>query len=542
MTRAGVWLVVAASFVASNLIVAADDDKVDYNNPVRTAEQDEIKSLPNLAFQPKFKQYSGYLEADEANPRNKFFHYWLVESENDPDKDPLMLWLNGGPGCSSMEGILTESGPFRIHSNGSVLKNEFAWNAKINILYIEGPAGVGFSYGAHDHDYTTTDDMMAVQYLRALRSFLRKFPKMRLRPFYIVGESYGATYAAVLGWRVAKDAKDDINLKGIAMANGYTEADLVVKSLFFYAYFHGFLGDTAWSNFSSSCCDGKTPSAADCMRPEETDIEKCSKTTKALGDIVLATGINAYNVFDDCHDIKDPLSSKRRSLTRMDVDRQLLMDSMTGDDNYCSFGGGSQRVNKVPEDTCDESNYIRTPSEKISPESDQNDDSMLGKYGSKEIPCWDAGPLEDYLHDMDVIKALHIPVVLAPFVTCAPKESVNYIKTYPCQPERLTNIIKTMLNFGGNQDILIYYGDADIMCPFLSGKWLVDRFKFGLTREWTPWYVNKQVAGWYEQWHPITLATVKGAGHMVPQDKPEQAKHLIESWIYGPMNQRSSQL
>lgn len=77
------------------------------------------------------------------------FHYVFFESQKDPENDPLLLWLNGGPGCSSLIGMVYENGPFVFAKPGSVNFeiNEFAWNKKANLLYIESPGGVGFSHG-----------------------------------------------------------------------------------------------------------------------------------------------------------------------------------------------------------------------------------------------------------------------------------------------------------------------------------------------------------------------------------------------------------
>lgn len=72
------------------------------------------------------------------------FHYVLFESQRDPDNDPLLLWLNGGPGCSSLIGMVYENGPFVFNTPGSVkfTINEYSWNKKANVLYIESPGGV----------------------------------------------------------------------------------------------------------------------------------------------------------------------------------------------------------------------------------------------------------------------------------------------------------------------------------------------------------------------------------------------------------------
>lgn len=87
--------------------------------------------------------YSGYLNFSKSS-----YHYTFFDSQRDPDNDPLVLWLNGGPGCSSMIGMLTEDGPFLSETNATTLRlNPNAWNKRANLLYIESPGGVGFSKG-----------------------------------------------------------------------------------------------------------------------------------------------------------------------------------------------------------------------------------------------------------------------------------------------------------------------------------------------------------------------------------------------------------
>ncbi|KAF5185086.1 Serine carboxypeptidase-like, partial [Thalictrum thalictroides] len=101
---------------------------------------DKIDSLPG---QPnvKFKQYSGYVTVDGQAGRALF--YYFVESSVKPSTKPLVLWLNGGPGCSSIgAGAMAELGPFRVKKDGKTLKrNQYSWNKKANILFLESPAG-----------------------------------------------------------------------------------------------------------------------------------------------------------------------------------------------------------------------------------------------------------------------------------------------------------------------------------------------------------------------------------------------------------------
>ena len=116
---------------------------------------DQVGSVPGLHFSIG-DHYSGYLESINKNQ----LHYWFFESQSPtPEKDPVALWLNGGPGCSSLIGAFTELGPIRMNANGSLTPNPFSWTQRANVLFLETPAGAGFSYrpGA-TLPYRTNDD------------------------------------------------------------------------------------------------------------------------------------------------------------------------------------------------------------------------------------------------------------------------------------------------------------------------------------------------------------------------------------------------
>ncbi len=168
---------------------------------------DRITSLPGLAQMPPFAMYSGYVSI-EGTPQNLF--YWFVESASNPAEDPLVLWMNGGPGkpltelraphflsgaallnsvclsftgCSSMLGLLTEHGPLRVQDDGqTLLPNQFSWNAHASIIYVEAPSGVGFSYGTNNN-YTTGDNDTAAHNLEFLFGWMDKYPQFSTNPF-----------------------------------------------------------------------------------------------------------------------------------------------------------------------------------------------------------------------------------------------------------------------------------------------------------------------------------------------------------------------
>ena len=86
--------------------------------------------------------------------------YWFFESRSAPATDPVLLWMTGGPGCSSEVALFGENGPCTVNADGTdTATNPHSWNSNANLLYIDQPAGTGFSYGGllHDEDQVASD-------------------------------------------------------------------------------------------------------------------------------------------------------------------------------------------------------------------------------------------------------------------------------------------------------------------------------------------------------------------------------------------------
>ncbi|KAM0962288.1 hypothetical protein ACFX2I_021430 [Malus domestica] len=206
---------------------------------------DRITGLPG---QPPvgFQQYSGYVTVDEK--KQKALFYYLAEAEIDPASKPLVLWLNGGPGCSSLGvGAFSENGPFR--PQGEVLvRNEHSWNTEANMLYLETPIGVGFSYSTDTSSYEARDNLLFLQ------KWLEKFPQYRNRSLYITGESYAGHYVPQLAELMLQFKKEyHFNLKGIALGNPVLEfaTDFNSRAEFFWS--HGLISDSTYNMFTSVC-------------------------------------------------------------------------------------------------------------------------------------------------------------------------------------------------------------------------------------------------------------------------------------------------
>lgn len=156
---------------------------------------DKVQYLPDAGPLPT-AWYSGYLDVTVT----KKLHYIYVESQDKPASDPVVIWLNGGPGCSSLLGAFSENGPFVFDDGQNILKpNQYAWNKRANILYIESPAHIGFSMGG-PNDYNFTDMSQSVDLFTALQSFYQLFPELLNNGLWITGESYAGIYGPYLAW------------------------------------------------------------------------------------------------------------------------------------------------------------------------------------------------------------------------------------------------------------------------------------------------------------------------------------------------------
>jgi len=124
--------------------------------------------MGNLPDAPAFttNTYSGYLTVTDT----KALHYVFAESESNPETDPVVIWFNGGPGCSSMLAFMQENGPLAIDDGEDYIKtNPFPWNTRANVLWIESPAGVGYSIAGTEQDLSTNDMQQSQDALAALK-------------------------------------------------------------------------------------------------------------------------------------------------------------------------------------------------------------------------------------------------------------------------------------------------------------------------------------------------------------------------------------
>jgi cathepsin A (carboxypeptidase C) len=172
-------------------------------------------------------QLSGYIDI----PDNKSLFFWFFESHSNPSKDPVVIWLNGGPGCSSMFGLIAELGPCKLdHKSNTTYPNPYGWNSNANMLFIDQPSNTGFSKGkAVDNSLQGSKDLYEF-----LLIFLNQYPSYKNLDLHIFGESYAGKYIPTFGNLILErnelidnSAGDDswfkFNLKSIGMGNPFIE-------------------------------------------------------------------------------------------------------------------------------------------------------------------------------------------------------------------------------------------------------------------------------------------------------------------------------
>jgi len=252
---------------------------------------DQITDLPGLNEAINFTQYSGYLDVPAAVGVNHM-HYWFVESMNNPAKDPLVLWFNGGPGCSSLLGFFTELGPFQVQPDLTLQLNPYTWNSIANVLFLEMPAGVGFSYSENISNYNTNDDITSDINYAFLQLWFQEFSQYQGHSLFIAGESFAGHYVPELATKILYENQQGqpfINLKGILAGNPSTNWDIEGQYYIPFLFQHALISMPDYSAAFAACGNswfGNDSSA--CQSAINTIFTRMSNR------------INPYNVYATC--------------------------------------------------------------------------------------------------------------------------------------------------------------------------------------------------------------------------------------------------
>ncbi|KAL3591714.1 hypothetical protein D5086_010354 [Populus alba] len=455
------------------ILSSARVSKADFELTQDVIARQEADRVIRLPGQPEvtFKQYAGYVTVNESHGRALF--YWFFEAIENPEEKPLLLWLNGGPGCSSIGyGEAEELGPFFPKRGGQELQfNPHTWNNVANLLFLESPVGVGFSYSNTTSDLRELGDKVTAQdsYIFLVRWFQR-FPQLKSHEFYISGESYAGHYVPQLA-EVIYDGnkkaskKEHMNLKGFIIGNALLDDETDQKGMIDYAWDHAVISDRLYHDIKQKCNFSEKHPSPDCK--------------DALHQYFDVYGIiDMYSLYSPrC--VNSNLSDPR--------DRPVINGNMA-----------PQLLSKFAD-------WHRRPA---------GYDPCASDY------------TEIYMNRPAVQAALHANVTKIPYPWTHCSENITF---WTDAPQSILPIIKKLI--AGGIRIWVFSGDTDGRIPVTATRYTLNKLGLNTIEEWTPWYHGKQVAGWTIVYDGLTFVTVRGAGHQVPTFKPKQSLTLIKRFL-----------
>jgi len=454
---------------------------------VVVAQSGLITNLPG-APNVTFAQYSGYIVVNDTHGRNLFF--WFVESQRNPATDPLVLWLNGGPGCSSLGGLLSENGPFYANADGKTLRaNPNSWNKVANVIYLESPSGVGFSTSQTKSDYTTGDYQTAQDSVIFLQKFLTLYPQFQKNPFWVTGESYGGHYVPNLAQAIvnanAANQTPKINIAGFQVGNAWTNAEYDNEGAVDMWYTHSLISLATYDGFYAHCNFSQIGPLKETTL-KANDAECNQYQAQADKDLQV---INIYEIYSDV------------CLNNFENEPLRLQNMIAQASPTSAF-------------------KVRDPKKTTG----------FGDEHADPDPCIDTH-MTSYLNQPAVQSAIHaVPTV---WYSCSPY--VDYSRD-----DLLTSMIPvydSLLNT--NLRMLVYSGDVDGIVPTPGTKKWIQSMNMTISETWRYWLDStKQTGGYTEVYkkgtnpNGLTLATVRDAGHMVPYVQGGRSFDLFSRFLF----------
>ncbi|KXZ41207.1 hypothetical protein GPECTOR_651g768 [Gonium pectorale] len=185
------------------------------------------------------KRIAGYFKLNRTHDARMFYFYF--QSRHKPETDPVVLWMTGGPGCSSEIAIFFENGPYSINNDTRTLsETKYGWDTLHNMIFVDQPIGTGFSYSTDSRDRVYNEERVAADMLDFLYAFYEAHPEMLQNDFYVTGESYAGHYVPAVSSAIYRanelgQGPLTIPLAGLAIGNGLTNPAVQMPAYADYA-------------------------------------------------------------------------------------------------------------------------------------------------------------------------------------------------------------------------------------------------------------------------------------------------------------------
>ena len=429
-------------------------------------------------IEPAFAKFDGSMYAGlipfDWKERQGNLMFWLFLPHKPSNEESLVMWLNGGPGCSSFDaGVAFENGPVKIPSRPAgyccsstedpLEYNKYAWTHMAPMLYLEQPAGTGFSDGPEPH----TEKDLAGDMHSFLENFFVIFDDMLAKRLFIFGESYAGMFVPSIARQIYLKNQEDstvtINLAGIALGNGWMDAQMQGPTVIDYAWWHGMIDTTTRTLLHG-------------------EWEKCISPGNRMG-----APLHQFTVPDECGIMAAVLQAAGKGLLS---NRAPNTYDVTTWDTYPVL---------VSDD--EQNTFVRffnnnTVKEALHAPPDVEWRGCIPGAGRRRLMMLDQDR----------------PLSVAPYLAQLMDDAKIRVLVYNGDRDMSTNSAGTELVLNGMKD---WSGHGEWQAK-TRGLWLDEK---------------QEMAGWAKEFQRLSFVVVYNSGHLLPYNQPARALQLLERFL-----------
>ncbi|KAK9051366.1 hypothetical protein SSX86_027993 [Deinandra increscens subsp. villosa] len=389
--------------------------------------------------------------------------YYFVESQSNPEEDPLICYIPGGPGSSALLAFLYENGPLSINvdddpTNATLILNQYTWTKMASVVFVDIPAGTGFSYAKTKDAWVSSDSKVAALAYDFVKKFLIGHPKFLRNPLYMGGISYMGLVTPIITTKIyegnERGDQPHLNIQGYVLGSPLTDKFMDFNSRLEFAHRTALISDDIYQSAIKNC----------------------------HGDYVNLDKAN-------------PLCAQ--SLQRY----KQCTDKVS--------------VDNILEPFCDDSNA---------------DMSYCQEYAFQAIAIW--ANTHTAQHALNITQGT---IGLWELINNTMHYAEGKTDTFCYSYDVFSTVAYHKKLTSKNCRALIFSGDHDMTFPYVGVEQWIASLGVRVEIPWEPYYVDGQVGGYeitYAQNdYSLTFATVKGAGHLVPVDKPKESMDVITRWL-----------